>query len=116
MSACQVKMAVWGFTTLSGGLSPKRDLNHQDLLYELELFCEVSGTRFLHVDIAETRRWEDHATSQVPYLTDCGIGFTTNCEDLCKSFEDWSTDHVFDNVLSWDFSTWLAEWSVDTLR
>ena len=57
-------------------------LNHQDVLYELELFCEVSGTRFLHVDIAETRRWEDHATSQVPYLTDCGIGFTTNCEDL----------------------------------
>ena len=91
-------------------------LNHQDVLYELELFCEVSGTRFLHVDIAETRRWEDHATSQVPYLTDCGIGFTTNCEDLCKSFEDWSADHVFDNVLSWDFSTWLAEWSVDTLR
>ena len=51
-----------------------------------------------------------------PYLTGCGIGFTTNCEDLCKSFEDWSTDHVFDNVLSWDLSTWLAEWSVDTLR
>ena len=88
-------------------------LNHRDLLFELELFCQASGVRFLHIDIAHTRRWEDHANPQVPYLTDSGIGFTSNCEDLYKSLEDWSTNRVFDDVLSWDFSTWLSEWTVD---
>ena len=88
-------------------------LNHKDLLFELELFCQASGVRFLHVDIAHTRRWEDHANPQVPYLTDCGLGFTSNCDELYRSFEDWSTNRVFDDVLSWDFCTWLSEWTVD---
>lgn len=29
-------------------------LNHRDLMFELELFCEAPGVRFLHIDIAHT--------------------------------------------------------------
>ena len=89
-------------------------LNHKNLLHELEMFCESSGSRYLHLDCAMTSRWEDHTMPQTPYINDVGLAFTTNSESLRESFEGWWTDKTMDEVLSWDFVSWLENWATDT--
>eukprot|EP00438_Fugacium_kawagutii_P009145 Skav206186 [mRNA] locus=scaffold1844:100592:105303:- [translate_table: standard] len=88
-------------------------LNHKRLLYEVEMYCDATGARFLHVDVTHTERWEHHVTPQIPFITDSGLAFTTNSDDLREAFESWATNKTMDEVLSWDFVIWLQEWSHD---
>ena len=53
-------------------------MNHGRMMFELESFCYATGCVFLMVDIAQTRRWEDYKTPQVPYINDVGLAYVCN--------------------------------------
>eukprot|EP00435_Cladocopium_sp_Y103_P068333 s119_g31.t1 len=89
------------------------DLNHRDLLHELELYCEANGSCFLHVDALQTPRWEHHVSPQVPFINELNLAYTTNWDSLQESFDDWFKYRTMDEVLSWDFCKWLEDWSSD---
>ena len=83
-------------------------LGHRDLLHELETFADVTGLKFLHFDIINTDRWNQHATPQTPYMCESGeLGFTTNDEDLANRFLRWANDKTMDDVLGSDFAEWM---------
>ena len=83
-------------------------LGHRDLLHELETFADVAGLKFLHIDIINTDRWNQHATPQTPYMCESGeLGFTTNDEDLASRFLRWAEGKTMDDVLGSDFAEWM---------
>ena len=83
-------------------------LGHRDLLHELETFADVAGLKFLHIDIINTDRWNQHATPQTPYMCESGeLGFSTNDEDLANRFLRWANDKTMDDVLGSDFAEWM---------
>ena len=83
-------------------------LGHRDLLHELESFSDITGLKFLHIDIINTDRWNQHATPQTPYMCDGGeLGFTTNDEELASRFLQWANDKSMGDVLGFDFAEWM---------
>ena len=83
-------------------------LGHRDLLHELETFADVAGLKFLHIDIINTDRWNQHATPQTPYMCESGeLGFTTHDEDLASRFLRWAEGKTMDDVLGSDFAEWM---------
>ena len=83
-------------------------LGHRDLLHELETFADVAGLKFLHIDIINTDRWNQHATPQTPYMCESGeLGFSTNDEDLASRFLRWAEGKTMDDVLGSDFAEWM---------
>ena len=90
-------------------------LGHGQLLYELEMHADMSNTKFLHVDVCQTPRWENYSTPQVPYIVGDNIGFTCNHELLQQGFASWANDKNVDQVLSWDFVEWVKNWSQECM-
>ena len=90
---------------------PEVVLGHRDLLHELESFSDITGLKFLHIDIINTDRWNQHATPQTPYMCDGGeLGFTSNDndEELASRFLGWANDKSMDDVLGSDFAEWMC--------
>ena len=93
--------------------NPETLLNHGRMMFELESFCDATGCVFLMVDIAQTRRWEDYKTPQVPYINDVGLAYVCNSDDMISAFNDFSSLLVMDDVLTWDFCQWLEDFSTE---
>ena len=93
--------------------TPETRLNHSRMLFELESFCDATGCSFLMVDDAQTRRWEDYPTPQVPYINELGLAYVCNNDDLISAFGDFSSLLVTDGISTWDFCQWLEDWSAE---
>ena len=89
-------------------------LKHGKILGEVESHCDVSGCRFLHIDVANTERWEEHMFPQIPHINDHGLAFTCNDPKWTELFESWFRGCTMDDVLSWQFVDWMCEWINDT--
>ena len=89
-------------------------LKHGKILGEVESHCDVSGCRFLHIDVASTERWEEHMFPQIPHINDHGLAFTCNDPKWTELFESWFRGCTMDDVLSWQFVDWMSEWINDT--
>ena len=52
---------------------------HGKILGEVESHCDMSGCRFLHIDVATTQRWEEDEFPQIPHInamTPSGLSFS----------------------------------------
>ena len=89
-------------------------LRHGKILGEVESHCDMSGSRFLHIDVATTPRWEEHEFPQIPHINDHDLAFTCNDPKWTELFESWFRGQTMNDVLSWQFVDWLGEWTNDT--
>ena len=88
-------------------------LSHGELAYELEQYCDVTGCKYLIIDVAQTERWESFKTPQIPHINEVGLAFVSNDDELIQGFQTWSTFRQMDDVLTWDFCQWIRDWSLD---
>ena len=82
-------------------------LHHNDVIDEVECHCQVTGIPDLHVDVADTTRWQQQATPVNPIEGIGDISFTSNKKDLAESFQGWTSNSLprmaprsFDDVLN----------------
>ena len=78
-------------------------LRHGKILGEVESHCDMSGSRFLHIDVATTQRWEEHEFPQIPHINDHDLAFTCNDPKWTELFESWFRGQTMNDVLSWQF-------------
>ena len=88
-------------------------LSHGELAYELEQYCDVTGCKYIIIDVAQTERWESFKTPQIPHINEVGLAFVSNDDELIQGFQTWSTFRQMDDVLTWDFCQWIRDWSLD---
>ena len=55
------------------------------------------------MDVAPTTRREDHKSPQVPRITDTGLVFATNCDNLRVALDGWSLHRTMDDIFELEF-------------
>ena len=98
-------------------------LNHNDVVDEVECYCQVTDVPCLQVDVADTTRWQKQAIPVYPIVGIGNISFISNDESLAESFQGWTSNsypHMaprsFDDVLSGSIMEWLSVYERDQAR
>ena len=83
-------------------------LKHGKILSEVESHCDMNGYRFLHIDVANTERWEEHMFPQIPHTSTTMVWRSPAMIPSGLSFS--SRGSV---VAQWMID-WLCEWTNET--